>query len=93
MTDDEFAFAEPLRPTRPGPLERAYRRFSTGRFRRRRERLFFGVPGLPIVAGAFALNVRGWLNDPLALMLGLVGLCVFGFGLLPPHQPRPASRS
>lgn len=87
MDDDEFAFAAPLRRTPPGPIERAYRRLTAGRFRRAREAAFFGVPGVLVVVLAYELNLHGWLNDPLSLMFGFCGVLCAGFGLLPPHDP------
>lgn len=87
MSDDEFAFAAPLRRTPPGPLERAYRRLAGRRFRRLREAAFFGVPGALVVVAVYELNVHSWLNDPLSLMFGLCGILCAGFGLLPPLDP------
>lgn len=88
--EEEFAFAEPMRPTRPGPLQKAHAWASRGRFARAKELLLFGVPGVLLVLAAFELNTYHWLNDPLALMLGLCGLLVAGFGFLPPiRRPGP----
>lgn len=89
--EDEFAFAEPLRPMRPGPLQKAHAWASRGRFARVKEFLLFGVPGALLVLTAIELNRHGWLNDPLSLMLGFCGVLVVAFGLLPPIQrPKPA---
>lgn len=88
--DEEFAFAEPLRPTPPGPLQKAHAWASRGRFARVKEALLFGVPGALLALAAFELNLHQWLNDPLALLLGFCGLIVIGFGLLPPiRRPKP----
>ena len=89
MSEDEFAFAEPFRPRPPGPFERAYRRFTAGRFRRAKEAAFFGLPGLATLVAAYELNLHAFLNDPLALLLGSCGVLVIGFGLLPPHERPP----
>lgn len=88
--DDEFAFAEPLRATRPGPLQKAHAWASRGRFARVKEFLLFAVPGALLALLAFELNIHRWLNDPLALLLGFCGVLAIGFGLLPPiHRPAP----
>lgn len=88
--EDEFAFAEPLRPIRPGRLQRAHAWASRGRFARAKEFLFFAVPGSLAVLSAFELNIHRWLSDPLALLLGLCGALAIGFGMLPPIQsPTP----
>lgn len=88
--DEEFAFAEPLRPTPPGPLQRAHAWASRGRFARVKEFLLFGVPGALLAIAAFEMNLHHWLSDPLALMLGLCGLMIVGFGLLPPIRRPPS---
>ena len=87
--DDEFAFAEPPRPTRPGPLQKAHAWATRGRFARVKELLLFAVPGIVVVFAAFELNVHRWLNDPLSLLLGFCGVLTIGFGLLPPLPPTP----
>lgn len=90
MGDDEFAFAAPLRPTRPGPLQKAYAWATRGRFARAREIALFGAPGALVTWAAYALDARGWLSDPLALMTGLGGVLCAAFGLLPPvRRPEP----
>lgn len=88
--DEEFAFAEPLRPAPPGPLQKAHAWANRGRFARVKEVLLFGVPGALLTLAAFELNLHHWLNDPLALMLGFCGVLIIGFGLLPPIR-RPAA--
>lgn len=90
MGDDEFAFAEPLRPMRPGLVQKAYAWARRGRFARAKEIMLFGAPGALLIWAAYVLNARAWLSDPLSLMLGLCGVLCAGFGLLPPVQrPEP----
>lgn len=96
--DDEFAFAQPLRPTRPGPLQKAHAWATRGRYPRLREFLLFAIPGAAIVLSAYLLHSRSWLSDPLAFLLGLCGALSLGFGFLPPirrpipKQANPKSR-
>jgi hypothetical protein len=92
--DDDVPISGPIRRGRPGPFERAYARATRGRFARLKEMAFFIFPAVLVVSAAWTLNDRGWLNDPLALLLGIVGSLYGSFGLLPPiRQEAPAPRN
>jgi hypothetical protein len=53
---------------------------------------FFFWAGLGLALGAVALvaSLKGKLSDPLALMLGLIAVCLVGWSLLPRAKQRAA---
>lgn len=78
----------PVNRRLPNLYERAHRRLVAGRYLRLKEAAFFGVPGAGIVLLAYGLYQGDFMNAPLSLLLGLVGVVYAFFGVLPPI-PKP----
>lgn len=75
------------------PRESAYgrllRHFHEHPHGRRDEVLFYLGIGLVLGGGAFLAWRFGKLSTPLAMIAGIVALCIAGFGALPQRKARP----
>lgn len=75
------------------PRKSAYARllehFHTHPRGRLHELLFFAGIGALFMLGAWLGFVTGRVSQPIAWLLGIVGVCFVGFSLLPQKKPKP----
>ncbi|MHB8605648.1 MAG: hypothetical protein ACYDCK_10380 [Thermoplasmatota archaeon] len=71
----------------PTALQKLHTWFAAHKFGRLLEFLFWAVPGAIVTLVAYESIQRGWMATPLALILGLIGVSLIGFGALPQHKP------
>lgn len=62
------------------------RKLHAHRYARLFEFALWGVPGLLVIVGSILGRRAGVVSDAFAMIFVIVGLCLVGWGLLPPRK-------